>query len=133
MKHPDFEWFTQCVTYSILDTYTKQVVYAAAGVVIMYAFPLVTIVYCYTAIILEICRRAVDTGGELQPELFAFSLFVESINETINVARLRGSVVEMKQECLVICSSMMNMRRKYLEIKGNKEIILHELGISRFK
>ncbi|KAF4532976.1 hypothetical protein B566_EDAN000665 [Ephemera danica] len=61
-QHPDFKWFTQCVTFRLLNTDSKQVVYAAVGVIIMYFLPLVTIVYCYTAIILEICRRAVDIG-----------------------------------------------------------------------
>jgi len=36
--------------------------YSVIGVVTMYIAPLVTIIFCYSAIILEICKRVVDTG-----------------------------------------------------------------------
>ncbi|CAB3381338.1 Hypothetical predicted protein [Cloeon dipterum] len=66
MRHPEHPWYTQCVTFRVLPTHGQQVVYSVIGVVTMYIAPLVTIIFCYSAIILEICKRVVDTGSKLR-------------------------------------------------------------------
>jgi hypothetical protein len=62
MRHPKYQWYTQCLTFRVLPTHGQQVMYSMVGVVTMYIAPLVTIIFCYSAIILEICKRVVDTG-----------------------------------------------------------------------
>jgi hypothetical protein len=62
MRHPKYQWYTQCLTFQVLPTHGQQVMYSVIGVVTMYIAPLVTIIFCYSAIILEICKRVVDTG-----------------------------------------------------------------------
>ncbi|XP_045482662.1 adipokinetic hormone/corazonin-related peptide receptor variant I [Harmonia axyridis] len=63
-RHPIFKSYTQCVTFNSFSSRTMEISYAAFGMLMMYAFPLVVIISSYAAILMEICRRTRNPTGD---------------------------------------------------------------------
>lgn len=57
-NHPNITWYEQCVTYNFFKSEDHEIVYAFAGMILMYALPLIIIVFCYASIYYELYRKS---------------------------------------------------------------------------
>ena len=56
--HPQFTWYTQCVTFHSFPSPAWETAYTVFGMVMMYGVPLVAIIFTYTIILLTIYRKS---------------------------------------------------------------------------
>ena len=63
--HPQFTWYTQCVTFNSFPSEAYETAYTIFGMVMMYLVPLVVILVTYSFILLTIYQksRAAAAGG----------------------------------------------------------------------
>ncbi|XP_017770687.1 PREDICTED: gonadotropin-releasing hormone II receptor-like [Nicrophorus vespilloides] len=61
--HPNITWYEQCITYNVLKTHTHEILYAAFGMLMMYAIPLIVIIFTYASILMEIFRKTKESFG----------------------------------------------------------------------
>lgn len=56
--HPQFTWYTQCVTYNSFPSAAWETAYTIFGMVMMYLVPLLVIIITYTFILLTIYQKS---------------------------------------------------------------------------
>jgi gonadotropin-releasing hormone receptor len=56
--HPQFEWYTQCVTFHSFPSPAYETAYTLFGAVMMYLVPLAVIVVTYTIILYTIYKKS---------------------------------------------------------------------------
>lgn len=56
--HPQFTWYTQCVTFNSFPSPAVETAYTVFGMVMMYVVPLVAIIFTYTIILVTIYRKS---------------------------------------------------------------------------
>ena len=57
-KHPDFSWYTQCVTFGSFPSPVWEDAYIIFGMVMIYFLPLVVIVLTYSVILFTIYKKS---------------------------------------------------------------------------
>ncbi|XP_072746865.1 adipokinetic hormone/corazonin-related peptide receptor variant I-like isoform X1 [Anoplolepis gracilipes] len=62
--HPNYNCYTQCITFNFFPSYVHEVSYTLFGMLIMYWFPLIVIFYTYSSIFMEICRRSKEKSED---------------------------------------------------------------------
>lgn len=62
-SHPKYGWYQQCVTFHFFPSRVHEIVYAAFGMVMMYAFPLCVFIITYGSILYEIGKRNQERRG----------------------------------------------------------------------
>lgn len=73
--HPNFTWFTQCITFNTFPSDVHKVSYTLFGMVVMYWVPLIVIFYTYTSIFVEICRRSQERNeGTMNHNLSPYTI-----------------------------------------------------------
>ncbi|XP_046398652.1 adipokinetic hormone/corazonin-related peptide receptor variant I-like isoform X2 [Ischnura elegans] len=59
--HPDFEDFTQCVTFHSFPSRELELTYSICGSAGFYIIPLIVISFCYTSIFNELSKKSAET------------------------------------------------------------------------
>ncbi|KAK3097391.1 hypothetical protein FSP39_009219 [Pinctada imbricata] len=65
-KHPEYQWFTQCVTFNFFPTRGHELAYNLFNLITLYALPLVIITAAYSLILWEISKRTRQSREETQ-------------------------------------------------------------------
>ena len=57
-KHPQHQWFEQCVTFNFFPTFAHELAYNLFNLSAMYLVPLIIIVVVYTLILRQMTRKS---------------------------------------------------------------------------
>ena len=68
--HPNFPWYTQCVTFNSFPSPVYETAYTVFGMIMMYVVPLAAIIFTYTIILVTIYKKSKmsTAGGKLNFE-----------------------------------------------------------------
>jgi gonadotropin-releasing hormone receptor len=62
-EHPQFKWYTQCVTFNSFPSPAWQTAYTVFGIVMIYLLPLLIIIVTYAIILITIVKKSQNSGA----------------------------------------------------------------------
>ena len=72
--HPQFTWYTQCVTFNSFPSEAWQTAYMVFGIVMIYLVPLVIIIVTYAIILITLIKKSQSNqAGKKYCNLFLYS------------------------------------------------------------
>ncbi|XP_074651683.1 adipokinetic hormone/corazonin-related peptide receptor variant I-like [Tubulanus polymorphus] len=88
-RHPDYPWFTQCVTFNFFPTNGHELAYNLFNLVTVYGIPLVAIIVCYSLILCEMSKKYRQSVGK-NDFLIAVESTRDSLGRNCHVMRRSG-------------------------------------------
>lgn len=64
--HPQFAWYTQCVTFNFFPTAKHELAYNLFNIITLYGLPLLIISASYSLILFEISKKTRQSRGKLR-------------------------------------------------------------------
>ncbi|XP_064608084.1 adipokinetic hormone/corazonin-related peptide receptor variant I-like [Liolophura sinensis] len=92
--HPEFQWFTQCVTFNFFPSKKHELAYNLFNAITVYGLPLVIISISYISILWKISQKTKESRAEL-------SAYTETVRSKLrrsgvgNIAKARSRTLKM--------------------------------------